>query len=153
MIIYIILAGYPPFHDSNQTRLFRKIRAGHYKFDSEYWHEVSSEAKVCPLVGHACSDVFDFVHGRSSSATCGADSARITPRDVCSPDCDNHVFLMPLGRLPSGTFPCCACRDSSTFSLDVLRRVSASGYRARHRVAHDAVLPLRYFAIALDASS
>ena len=34
VIIYILLCGYPPFHDSNQPRLFRKIRAGQYRFDS-----------------------------------------------------------------------------------------------------------------------
>ncbi|KAG5179819.1 kinase-like domain-containing protein [Tribonema minus] len=45
VIIYILLGGYPPFHDENQTRLFRKIRAGSYKFHSEYWGGVSNEAK------------------------------------------------------------------------------------------------------------
>jgi serine/threonine protein kinase len=37
--------GYPPFHDENQTRLFRKIRAGSFKFHPEYWGSVSAEAK------------------------------------------------------------------------------------------------------------
>lgn len=46
VIIYIILAGYPPFHDEDQNRLYRKIKAGHYRFDPEYWNDVSSEAKV-----------------------------------------------------------------------------------------------------------
>ncbi|CAM9301089.1 unnamed protein product [Ectocarpus fasciculatus] len=45
VIIYIILAGYPPFHDEDQNRLYRKIKAGHYRFDPEYWNDVSSEAK------------------------------------------------------------------------------------------------------------
>lgn len=46
VIIYILLGGYPPFHDENQTRLFRKIKAGNFKFHNEYWGSVSSEAKV-----------------------------------------------------------------------------------------------------------
>ena len=45
VIIYILLCGYPPFHDSNQPRLFRKIRAGQYRFDSPYWDNVSDQAK------------------------------------------------------------------------------------------------------------
>lgn len=46
VIIYILLGGYPPFHDENQTRLFRKIKAGNFKFHSEYWGPISSDAKV-----------------------------------------------------------------------------------------------------------
>lgn len=45
VIIYILLGGYPPFHDENQTRLFRKIKAGNFKFHSEYWCSVSNDAK------------------------------------------------------------------------------------------------------------
>ena len=45
VIIYILLCGYPPFHDSNQPRLFKKIRAGQYRFDSPYWDNVSEQAK------------------------------------------------------------------------------------------------------------
>eukprot|EP00903_Cladosiphon_okamuranus_P010945 g10337.t1 len=45
VIIYILLGGYPPFHDENQTRLFRKIKAGNFKFHPEYWQSISNEAK------------------------------------------------------------------------------------------------------------
>ncbi|CAM9803558.1 unnamed protein product [Choristocarpus tenellus] len=45
VIIYILLGGYPPFQDENQTRLFRKIKRGNFKFHNEYWGHVSSEAK------------------------------------------------------------------------------------------------------------
>ena len=45
VITYILLCGYPPFHDDNQAMLFRLIRAGKYEFDSPYWDEVSEEAK------------------------------------------------------------------------------------------------------------
>ncbi|CAM9927823.1 unnamed protein product [Pylaiella littoralis] len=45
VIIYIILAGYPPFHDDDQHRLYRKIKAGRFRFDPEYWNDISSEAK------------------------------------------------------------------------------------------------------------
>ncbi|CAN0019104.1 unnamed protein product, partial [Phaeothamnion confervicola] len=45
VIIYILLGGYPPFHDENQTRLFRKIKGGNFKFHPEYWGKISDDAK------------------------------------------------------------------------------------------------------------
>ena len=45
VIMFILLCGYPPFHDSNQMRLFKKIRSGSFRFDSPYWDGVSSQAK------------------------------------------------------------------------------------------------------------
>ncbi|TMW55519.1 hypothetical protein Poli38472_010401 [Pythium oligandrum] len=45
IITYILLCGYPPFHDDNQALLFRKIKAGRFVFDSPYWDNVSEDAK------------------------------------------------------------------------------------------------------------
>mmetsp|Transcript_16537 Transcript_16537/g.24537 ORF Transcript_16537/g.24537 Transcript_16537/m.24537 type:complete len:233 (+) Transcript_16537:593-1291(+) len=45
VIVYIILGGYPPFIESNQRELFRKIRRGQYEFHEEYWGGVSADAK------------------------------------------------------------------------------------------------------------
>jgi calcium/calmodulin-dependent protein kinase I len=45
VILYILLGGYPPFIESTQRDLFRKIRKGDYEFHAEYWGTVSSEAK------------------------------------------------------------------------------------------------------------
>ncbi|CAN0016914.1 unnamed protein product, partial [Phaeothamnion confervicola] len=46
VITYIILGGYPPFHDTNQqTRLYARIKRGLYRFHDEYWKDVSPEAK------------------------------------------------------------------------------------------------------------
>mmetsp|Transcript_17753 Transcript_17753/g.28739 ORF Transcript_17753/g.28739 Transcript_17753/m.28739 type:complete len:457 (+) Transcript_17753:309-1679(+) len=45
VIIYILLCGYPPFHDDNQKKLFKQIRAANYQFDEEYWSQVSAEGK------------------------------------------------------------------------------------------------------------
>jgi calcium/calmodulin-dependent protein kinase I len=45
VILYILLGGYPPFHDENQKRLFNKIRSGDFQFHPEYWGGVSEEAK------------------------------------------------------------------------------------------------------------
>lgn len=45
VIMYILLGGYPPFIESNQKELFRKIRKGQYEFHEEYWSPVSNEAK------------------------------------------------------------------------------------------------------------
>jgi calcium/calmodulin-dependent protein kinase I len=45
VIVYILLGGYPPFIETNQRELFRKIRSGQYKFHDEYWSQVSDDAK------------------------------------------------------------------------------------------------------------
>ncbi|ETW06233.1 CAMK/CAMK1 protein kinase, variant 1 [Aphanomyces invadans] len=45
VITFILLCGYPPFHDENQKRLFTAIKLGQYKFDSPYWDDVSADAK------------------------------------------------------------------------------------------------------------
>eukprot|EP00588_Corethron_pennatum_P035640 CAMPEP_0194345608 /NCGR_PEP_ID=MMETSP0171-20130528/104954_1 /TAXON_ID=218684 /ORGANISM="Corethron pennatum, Strain L29A3" /LENGTH=727 /DNA_ID=CAMNT_0039112619 /DNA_START=587 /DNA_END=2770 /DNA_ORIENTATION=- len=45
VILYILLSGYPPFIEENQKQLFRKIKAGSYKFHKEYWRDISLEAK------------------------------------------------------------------------------------------------------------
>jgi serine/threonine protein kinase len=45
VILYILLGGYPPFIESTQRDLFRKIRKGDYEFHEEYWGTVSQEAK------------------------------------------------------------------------------------------------------------
>ncbi|KAG5176968.1 hypothetical protein JKP88DRAFT_270786 [Tribonema minus] len=45
VICYILLGGYPPFYDDNQTKLFLKIKKGAYKFHPQYWDPISEEAK------------------------------------------------------------------------------------------------------------
>jgi len=45
VILYILLGGYPPFHDEDQNELFKRIKAGVYEFHEEYWGGVSAEAK------------------------------------------------------------------------------------------------------------
>ena len=45
VILYILLCGYPPFYDDNNSALFRQIKAGAYDFPAEEWDMVSSEAK------------------------------------------------------------------------------------------------------------
>mmetsp|Transcript_75791 Transcript_75791/g.148780 ORF Transcript_75791/g.148780 Transcript_75791/m.148780 type:complete len:379 (+) Transcript_75791:44-1180(+) len=45
VILYILLGGYPPFHDDNQRTLFRKICKGDYTFHPDYWSAVSDDAK------------------------------------------------------------------------------------------------------------
>jgi serine/threonine protein kinase len=46
VITYIILGGYPPFHDDNQRNLFKKIKKAEFQFHKDYWDHVSDEAKV-----------------------------------------------------------------------------------------------------------
>ena len=45
VICYILLGGYPPFHDDNSKKLFAKIKHAEYEFHPEFWGAVSGEAK------------------------------------------------------------------------------------------------------------
>ncbi|KAG1662155.1 Calcium/calmodulin-dependent protein kinase type 1 [Nymphon striatum] len=45
VISYILLCGYPPFYDENDTSLFAQILKGDFEFDSPYWDEISDSAK------------------------------------------------------------------------------------------------------------
>jgi calcium/calmodulin-dependent protein kinase I len=58
VILYILLGGYPPFIESTQRDLFRKIRKGDYEFHEEYWGTVSTEAKelISSLLTVDCND-------------------------------------------------------------------------------------------------
>eukprot|EP01041_Mallomonas_annulata_P001467 gene1467-2818_t len=44
VICYVLLAGYPPFYDEDQKKLFKKIKEGRYYFHEDYWGNVSEEA-------------------------------------------------------------------------------------------------------------
>jgi calcium/calmodulin-dependent protein kinase I len=43
VITYILLCGYPPFFDANNTELFKKIMAGRFQFDRPWWDTVSDQ--------------------------------------------------------------------------------------------------------------
>lgn len=45
MIAYILLCGYPPFYDENDSKLFEQILKAEYEFDSPYWDDISDSAK------------------------------------------------------------------------------------------------------------
>ena len=44
VICYVLLAGYPPFYDEDQKKLFRKIKDGKYHFHQDYWCNISPDA-------------------------------------------------------------------------------------------------------------
>lgn len=44
VIVYVLLAGYPPFYDEDQKKLFKKIKEGKYYFHEDYWGHVSEDA-------------------------------------------------------------------------------------------------------------
>lgn len=44
VICYVLLAGYPPFYDEDQKKLFRKIKEGRFHFHEDYWCNTSHEA-------------------------------------------------------------------------------------------------------------
>ncbi|KAE8574188.1 hypothetical protein XENTR_v10024986, partial [Xenopus tropicalis] len=53
VVMFILLSGNPPFYDENEEenseshnrKIFRKILAGEYEFDSPYWDVISASAK------------------------------------------------------------------------------------------------------------
>uniref|UniRef100_A0A8C8SW41 Pregnancy up-regulated nonubiquitous CaM kinase n=1 Tax=Pelusios castaneus TaxID=367368 RepID=A0A8C8SW41_9SAUR len=45
VISYILLCGYPPFYDENDSELFAQILKGEFEFDSPYWDDISDSAK------------------------------------------------------------------------------------------------------------
>ncbi|XP_037106794.1 calcium/calmodulin-dependent protein kinase type 1D-like [Syngnathus acus] len=44
VITYILLCGYPPFFEDNETRLFSKIMRADYAFHSPFWDDISESA-------------------------------------------------------------------------------------------------------------
>ncbi|NWX29424.1 KCC1G kinase, partial [Notiomystis cincta] len=45
VITYILLCGYPPFYEETESKLFEKIKEGHYEFESPFWDDISESAK------------------------------------------------------------------------------------------------------------
>uniref|UniRef100_A0A8C6WY33 Protein kinase domain-containing protein n=1 Tax=Neogobius melanostomus TaxID=47308 RepID=A0A8C6WY33_9GOBI len=45
VITYILLCGYPPFFEDNETQLFSKIMRAEYAFHSPFWDDISESAK------------------------------------------------------------------------------------------------------------
>jgi calcium/calmodulin-dependent protein kinase I len=45
VILYILLCGFPPFHNENTAELYNLIKAGDYSFPDPYWSDISPEAK------------------------------------------------------------------------------------------------------------
>jgi len=45
IIIYLLIAGYPPFINENNEALYEEIKAGQFDFPDQDWEEVSNEAK------------------------------------------------------------------------------------------------------------
>ncbi|PSC74088.1 CAMK CAMK1 kinase [Micractinium conductrix] len=45
IVLYMLLAGLPPFHDASEPRLLRAIMQGKYSLADPVWEEVSAEAK------------------------------------------------------------------------------------------------------------
>ncbi len=46
MILYILLAGYPPFWHDDQAQLYELIKHGDFDFPSPEWDNVTEDAKV-----------------------------------------------------------------------------------------------------------
>lgn len=44
VILYILICGFPPFYDEDNTKLFLSIQKGEYDYPSPYWDAVSPDA-------------------------------------------------------------------------------------------------------------
>ncbi|CAD8087698.1 unnamed protein product [Paramecium primaurelia] len=56
VILYILLAGYPPFYGRNETEIFDKILKGKIPFHTTEWNKISKEAKNL-ITNMLCQDV------------------------------------------------------------------------------------------------
>ena len=45
VILYILICGFPPFYDEDETQLFRSIKSASYEFVSPYWDDTSEEVR------------------------------------------------------------------------------------------------------------
>lgn len=45
VVLFILLAGYPPFYNENEPQLFNQIRRGEYSFNDAVWDGVTGDAK------------------------------------------------------------------------------------------------------------
>ena len=45
VILYILLCGYPPFHDKDEKKLNLKVVTATYAFHPQYWSTISEDAK------------------------------------------------------------------------------------------------------------
>uniref|UniRef100_A0A7S3PFJ7 non-specific serine/threonine protein kinase n=1 Tax=Aplanochytrium stocchinoi TaxID=215587 RepID=A0A7S3PFJ7_9STRA len=78
VITYILLCGYPPFFDTDQEALSKKIIKGKYKFRQEDWQNISEDAK-------------DFIRGLLKRDP----EARMTAEDVLE-----HPWISNLAAVP-----------------------------------------------------
>lgn len=85
MILYILLGGYPPFIESTQRDLFRKIRKGEYEFHEEYWGTVSTDAKflISSLLTVSASARLTATGALENEWIMG-DDAKLAGRDLAS---------------------------------------------------------------------
>lgn len=44
IILYILLCGFPPFYDEDNTKLFLAIQKGEFDYPAPYWDDISPEA-------------------------------------------------------------------------------------------------------------
>lgn len=45
VILFILLTGYPPFHDDNESLMFEQIRTGSFAFEDPVWETISLSAR------------------------------------------------------------------------------------------------------------
>ena len=86
VILYIMLCGFPPFYGDNDAQMFKRIKAGQYKFLAPYWDPISADAKdfvrnlliVDPKKRMTASEALG--HRSVSSSSCSVSSS-----SCCSP--------------------------------------------------------------------
>ncbi|ETV79702.1 CAMK/CAMK1 protein kinase, variant 1 [Aphanomyces astaci] len=83
VITYILLCGYPPFHNDNRNALFQQVKSGTFEFHSPYWDHISDAAKdfirlmltVDPNIRYIVPWQRCHVFDMMCAQTCGKDAA------------------------------------------------------------------------------
>ncbi|TRY65051.1 hypothetical protein DNTS_018551 [Danionella cerebrum] len=81
VISYILLCGYPPFYDENDSKLFEQILRAEYEFDSPYWDDISDSGSyiitLTPL--HSSKDFITHLMERDPSLRYTCELALLHP--------------------------------------------------------------------------
>lgn len=109
VVLFILLAGYPPFYSESEPALFDQIRRGAFNFDDPAWYRISARCVLAWILRtHVKLD-------RPWDSPLWYRFKQILKAGwcVCGQHCHQHSLTVSLAtRTPSSLqylFPCCFC--------------------------------------------
>ena len=87
VILFILLAGYPPFFHESEPALYALIRGGAFTFDDPIWDTISD--RFAPALVHTCSKQGMCTEEMFEKA-CSSNPARVTFHQCCI--CTLHML-------------------------------------------------------------